>query len=78
MNNTINSKLIVQLVILQVLVYLTTSLSVNSIENGCTAYNCKRSCSSSLISETPGDNGFKFEIEGMKDNKYVPDKVYKG
>ncbi len=64
------------LLLIQALV--SHSLSVNNIENGCSAYECKRSCISSLISETPGDNGFKFEIDDMKDNKYMPDKVYKG
>lgn len=31
------------------------------------------------ISKTPGDNGFKFEIENLKDkNRYMPEKIYKG
>ncbi|CAF0721231.1 unnamed protein product [Brachionus calyciflorus] len=53
--------------------------SLNIIENGCSAYDCKRNClNPNIFVQTPGDNGFKFEIEGIKDNKYVPDRVYKG
>ena len=49
------------------------------IENGCAAYDCKRVClNSNEISKTPGDNGFKFEISGIKDNMYMPEKVYRG
>ena len=54
-------------------------LSISMTNNGCSAYDCKRSCLSSAdVSETPGDNGFRFEIEGLKDDKYEPDGVYKG
>lgn len=49
------------------------------IETGCSAYDCKRTCiNSNNAVQTPGDNGFKFEVEGLKDNKYVPDRIYKG
>lgn len=55
------------------------SISISNIENGCSAYDCKRTCFSADIVETPGDNGIKFEIEGLRDgNKYAPNKVYKG
>ncbi len=54
-------------------------LSINMVNNGCSAYDCKRNClSTSDLIETPGDNGFKFEIDGLKDDKYIPDSVYKG
>jgi hypothetical protein len=67
--------LIVHLVLFESL----NGLSLNMAENGCNAYDCKRTCiNTNSILQTPGDNGFRFEIEGLKDNKYIPDKVYKG
>ena len=69
------------LLIINQLLVLTSidGLSINMVNNGCSAYDCKRSClSTSDLIETPGDNGFKFEIDGLKDDKYMPDSVYKG
>lgn len=62
-----------------VLLGYSSSASVNMVENGCNAYDCKRNCiNANTIVQTPGDNGFRFEIEGLVDNKYVPNKIYKG
>jgi hypothetical protein len=66
-------------IILLIFIDIMSSLSISRLENGCTAYECKRNCfNSNRISKTPGDNGFKFEIAGLKDNKYVADKIYQG
>ena len=48
------------------------------IQNGCTAYDCRRTCMNGQISENPGDNGFRFDIDGEVKNTYVPEKTYKG
>ena len=47
----------------------------NMINNGCKAYDCHRYCMNYDISKTPGDNGFKFEVNSI-DNKYIPEKTY--
>ena len=57
---------------------MLNGLSINMATSGCSAYDCKRSCIAPDISATPGDNGFKFEIDGLSDDKYKPDSVYKG
>ena len=56
------------------------ALSLNVISNGCSAYGCKRTClSNSYVIETPGDNGFQFQLDpAMNDDKYMPEKTYKG
>ncbi len=46
------------------------------IDKGCKAYDCHRYCVSQDLSKTPGDNGFKFEIEGIQADKYMPGKTY--
>ena len=68
-----------RLLLMAILFLLKTSMTIaiNSIQNGCSAYDCKRNCLNSEISATPGDNGFRFEIQGAKD-KYVPGKTYTG
>lgn len=60
-------------------IFAKISTSLNIVENGCSAYNCRRTClNSNLILQNPGDNGFKLEIEGIQNEKYVPEQVYKG
>lgn len=55
------------------------SIGFNVVEQGCSAYECRRTCiNSKLILPTPGDNGFKLEIEGVQNEKYIPERVYKG
>ena len=46
------------------------------INNGCKAYDCHRYCINQDISKTPGDNGFKFEVESNMKDKYIPEKTY--
>ena len=55
--------------------FLTVQLNC-MINKGCKAYDCHRNCVSQDVSKTPGDNGFKFEIDGSHTNKYVPGKTY--
>lgn len=58
---------------------LASSSSNMMLESGCSAYDCKRTCiDTSRIRQTPGDNGFWFQIEGLRNNKYTPEKIYKG
>lgn len=53
------------------------NLSTNSLLSmGCTAYDCKRNCFASDVTQTPGDNGFSIKIEGSP-TKYIPNKDYK-
>ena len=67
------------IIILVINIFLRIQKALNVIEHCCSAYDCKRTClNSDNVLQTPGDNGFKFEIEGIKDNKYVPEMVYKG
>jgi hypothetical protein len=71
--------IILLILVINQLFVSNNGLSINMVNNGCSAYDCKRSClSTSDLIETPGDNGFKFEIDGLKDDKYMPDSVYKG
>jgi hypothetical protein len=61
-----------------VLIDNSSSFKFNMIADGCTSYGCKRNCMNSDIHPTPGDNGFKIEIQGLNNNKYKPNKTYKG
>ncbi|RMZ98907.1 hypothetical protein BpHYR1_047851 [Brachionus plicatilis] len=64
--------------ILIINICMKISICFNLIEHGCSAYDCKRMClNSNFILPTPGDNGFKLEIEGIRDEKYIPERVYK-
>jgi hypothetical protein len=54
------------------------SLKYDMIASGCSSYGCKRSCMHPKINPTPGDNGFKIEIEGLTNKKYTPNKTYTG
>lgn len=59
------------------LLHTSHALSTSGLlANGCTAYNCKRTCFGTDVSQTPGDNGFTFEIEDSP-TKYIPNKLYK-
>ncbi len=73
---------------LDVLVLLILAVSVTAnwmrqykyfIHGGCPAYSCKRVCmQNELLSVTPGDNGFYFEISEMNNQEnYIPEKTYK-
>lgn len=71
--------LIILMTITSSVLVLASSSSNMMLENGCSAYDCKRSCiDTSRIRQTPGDNGFWFQIEGLRNNKYTPEKIYKG
>lgn len=81
MNFVLTSKINVLTSLIQLIIAFKTlnCLSVNLIDTGCSAYDCKRNCiNSNSIHQTPGDNGFRFEIEGLKDNKFMPEHIYKG
>lgn len=64
------------LVYIIVNVEVATSISLNMLSSGCTSYNCKRTCLSPEITQTPGDNGFKVIVEGSHE-RYVPQNTYK-
>lgn len=66
-NYSIMKLLLIQLFILR-------QTFANLINTGCVSYNCQRNCMSKDMSQTPGDNGFKFEIDF---SSYKPEKTYK-
>ena len=85
-NVTANRRFIVQWLMVA-LVFQSLQLTkcntlLRSIQNGCLAYGCKRVCaatSSMEMSSTPGDNGYKIEVDGLTtDGKYIPGQIYKG
>lgn len=57
-------------------VFIINLSNANMINNGCKAYDCHRYCINQDISKTPGDNGFKFEVESNMKDKYIPEKTY--
>lgn len=63
------------IILVNVLMSISSFTFANMINNGCKAYDCHRYCISHEISKTPGDNGFKFEVNSIE-NKYIPEKTY--
>lgn len=75
----ISSMLLLAIILSLASTAASAASSSNMLENGCSAFDCKRSCiDSTRIRQTPGDNGFWFQIDGLRNNKYMPDKIYKG
>lgn len=63
------------LVYLFYIAVIILNIEVNGqIENGCSAYKCKRTCMKTAA--TPGDNGFRLEFENSNE-KYIPGETYK-
>jgi hypothetical protein len=57
----------------------TSSLLSNRLASGCLAYKCKRSCADLQSTPVPGDNGFRFIVDNLKNgDSYLPGKTYKG
>lgn len=72
-------KLIISIFLFVNICHSSSSLSVNRLANGCLAYKCKRACADSQSTPVPGDNGFKFVVENLKNgDSYLPEKTYKG
>ncbi len=70
---------LISILLLANICLISSSFSSNRLANGCLSYKCKRTCADPQSTPVPGDNGFRFLVDNLKNgDSYIPDKIYKG